>query len=522
MLIVVIFSLYGCYKDKGNYDYNNINEIIFDSIKIEPSASVQVGEAVNMHAYITNTISENENDLKFEWYLSGNGDSTLNLVASGKDVENVVFDLNAGTYYFFLKVTDTKTGVSFYSNRIEFKYNNDISTGFLIMSDVNGETSLNFLNNKAGEFVLRSIKPGGIPALGAPICVACFDDANGYGGNPQGLNKYTVAIITETGAYGLLYSNLSYSTNYNLDKPSSILGKKPDNFAVKELVMPIFVNRNNRTSGAALLRDQDGNFMWYQVGPAQSYKWAYNTFVNRLNDTVFKVSDKVAFFAYGSQASANVYFNEDKKSFVKQPLVGPVCSRYTTGQETLFPFNNTGYNLIWMGGKRVIASETEGTVFAVVEKNNTYNLLRFLSNGEQKEITDITALPEIKNVKNFILNSENDLARNAFLYYATDTEIYVYNISDKSIHKVFTAPTGQKITFTKNQMLSDWGYDHIWVATYDPSAPADKCGTFEVYKMEEVTGNLTLATRRNNKDEIKNLRWEKEFGKIVSVSVKMR
>ncbi len=139
-----------CYKDKGNYNYVEINPI---GIKDETAPSkifVQPGTPLQINP--TLQLNGNEDNLSFQWFVylnSGNAsyvqDSTL--IATSRTLDYIV-DPNVFTigedYKLTYKVTNNKTGVSyfyFYQLSISDKY----TVGWIYLEDRAGKADLSMI-----------------------------------------------------------------------------------------------------------------------------------------------------------------------------------------------------------------------------------------------------------------------------------------------------------------------------------------------------------------------------------------
>lgn len=123
----MIWLLVGCYDDKGNYDYKDINELEIDML---PEADTY-DERLYVYRYtyrqpasepllVTYTPEikqsvhgDKENNLEYEWIVA-KGKERDTIV--GKDVTLEFLPAVSTSYNVRLKVTDTNTGVSAYRN----------------------------------------------------------------------------------------------------------------------------------------------------------------------------------------------------------------------------------------------------------------------------------------------------------------------------------------------------------------------------------------------------------------------
>jgi|ADGO01.1.fsa_nt_gi hypothetical protein len=67
--VLLIALLTGCYKDKGNYTYHDINEItvILPGLKHHQDTILNHGDTLRLTPEIIQTMAQHENALKFEW-----------------------------------------------------------------------------------------------------------------------------------------------------------------------------------------------------------------------------------------------------------------------------------------------------------------------------------------------------------------------------------------------------------------------------------------------------------------------
>lgn len=528
-IVLFALSLWSCSDDKGNYSYSDINELTFSGI--EEEYTVRTGENMTIIPVIETSLQGNEENYTYEWILMG---ATINGVYRNervwsrlKEWDDVALKLPAGTYRFYYRVTDGETGVKWFSDNFRVKIENDISQGFFILSDINGTGRLDFINFSSNTFdlkldVLTSIGTE-LPPLEKPLGVVCVVDVNspylGASGNKEPVSvQYMAAILTESGAYRLHPADLSYINDYNLLNNILVSNYMPNGFYIKDVFHKI--PGSTSTSEAYIL---DNNNNLYQYYATSNFFWTFGTY---LNITQANQPITISPLCAVSSTAGPVAYDIVNKSFVRNTANNlRYMSYYAASSETLFKFNNTGMDLIYLHTRSVVVYEGNktGVYYAILKDPLTneyfYGFFRF--DGAQYVYfkIDTTTLPGWENIKEYVMTYNNDrkgLGDN-FLFYRTDKNIYQFNISDKSYDLVYTAPGNNlisKMDFIKPNVTFQ---DRMMICTYDPTLPAESCGTLEVMEIENATYGRLIPKEHNG--EV--MKWT-GFGKIIDLDWKFK
>lgn len=516
-LFTVLFSFcfVSCYEDKGNYKYEEINEISI--IGIEKSYDILAGEGLTINPYIMSTMSDDYSRYSYEWILVKGS-----LVENGKQVtknnvhwsdlkewDNFYPNLPIGTYQFCYKVKDNETGVSWFSDTFNVNVISDISKGFFVLSDVDNTARIDFVSLFDGRFDLKLdilTKLGTeIPNLQDPISVFCMSDRNSpkMGAAPAD-GQYMVAISTKKGTYRLNPGDFTYDDLYDIRK--NVIGVLPDEFYIK----------NVSGNGVSLLAMDNNNNLYASDYTYQVF-WTAGAYTNSLSNGAYVPIAPI--YANPSDAGAVVY-DIVNKSFATKVGSRTYISYYATENETmfdnvLFKFNNTGKDLVFIKGRSREKDERD-KIYCLLENPGTNELFlgKFSLAGKQEFYRKLD-LPELNNAKEFLMSDASSTLSETleFLYYYTDTNIYVYNMADTRSEIVYTAPTGTKISFASFVDIGDWA-DHMMIFTYDESKPSDNCGKMQVMKVKPAYGTLSLAEHDG-----KHMEWS-GFGKVISADWK--
>ena len=140
-LLFVVAVMSGCYEDKGNYDYKNINELEITFEK--PTYSVTLGESLSITPDFNLELPEESDRYTYNWYVNGNMRPEWNQRDFNWAVDTIFKDGKV-----VLEVTDTKYGIT-YMNRASLDvvgiFENNYS--WMILSDVEGESRLSYFSN---------------------------------------------------------------------------------------------------------------------------------------------------------------------------------------------------------------------------------------------------------------------------------------------------------------------------------------------------------------------------------------
>lgn len=140
LLLLFVFSIWGCIEDNGNYNYNPARDLIVEGVP--HNITLTVGESVVMtpKAMVRYDKTKTEiEDAEYEWVIDG--------VVVSKESS---YTYTAEEYGFFegiLRIKDPLTKSISYQDfgiRVETQY----KTGFLILSEENGKGQLSMIRSK--------------------------------------------------------------------------------------------------------------------------------------------------------------------------------------------------------------------------------------------------------------------------------------------------------------------------------------------------------------------------------------
>ncbi|MBB4035654.1 hypothetical protein GGR21_001549 [Dysgonomonas hofstadii] len=527
-ILCVVFSIsfcISCYDDKGNYDYNDINEIEIEGI--EEEYSLRMEELLTIKPILKSSIQGNEANYKYQWiFLSIQIDKKLYYnytFSNDKYLEDVWLQLPGGSYTAYYKITDTSTGIEWVSKNFKISISDEIASGILVLSDVNDKARVDFISYFNNELTLKldvlSIINSEYPDFGKPLSLSCYSDNNSpkMGATVED-GRYAVTILTNTGAYRLHPGNFTYDPLYNLNYV--FIGNPSDDFIAM------------RIAEGGYLIDNSNNVYLYNY--TYSTYWTVGIYVNTTVDSKYiNVSPMIGAVTPTSSYGGIVMYDTDNKSFIYQRGSFIKYSSYfstsleQTFNELEFKMNNTGKDLLYLFCRETEASVSMPKIYCILKDPVTEELfIGSFEFGNTIKQTMYAKIPLVdsENIREFAMgqNISKTGNLNPFLYYRTDNKVYVYNINDGDNKVVYTAPDNNIITTMKflgnsrNVSSSSEWLEDLMIATYDPAKPANSCGKLEVMKVTPLYGDLNINEYNEEKME-----WT-GFGKIVDIEWKSR
>ncbi len=228
VISLLVFSLLSCYKDYGNYDYNELNEISITGI--EESYVVEQFENFTIQPVIEQADATDETNLEFLWHMYP--DNRLNnsdTLSTERDLNATVFS-TPGYYKAICRVTDGNTGV-FVKKEFSVQVVNTYSNGLMILSELNNNANIAFLNSAGSLYedvyytvnkVYAGKNPVGLGLINnrfeKGVLIMCDDGKGGAVVDALGFEKYAeyndlfwIPKETPKPSWYCMYENWFYS-----------------------------------------------------------------------------------------------------------------------------------------------------------------------------------------------------------------------------------------------------------------------------------------------------------------------
>ena len=475
-----------CNTDEGNYDYKEINEVIFDGL-LEDYVALRY-----------DNLEISTDDVKYTMDSDGSGNYEYSWEAVSKNVLNDdIYKLSSdkninsrivlvpGTYYLYYLVKDLDTGVEFqYKTNLEVI--NTIYEGWMVLNDVGGEPRLDMVTWLEGggykeiQDVL-AFAESPLTLSGKPGFVRCYPyDPNFYGIYISTSGNGTTKIDPDTFDWRIA-NNLAYE----------FTSSQPEDFEA-DAFYP-------RGEGISVVLDDSSFYLYNRVNQV-----TYSTPLNvRLDGVSFEISP---YISKGDDWGflKMVFYDETNKKFVYHNGVSSNCYDVTS----LDPMFTPGKDLRYMTWNTY--NGFFGTSFAILNDpsdSKTYIGMFDNSSFSQSHYSEITAT-NFDQAEHIAIDPTY-----AYIMYNVGSKVFEYDI--------FTGTTVQmldkgnlEITNLEYGTFFKGAYPELAkqliVCTYDSSGTEGSNGVMELYDVPTIQGQIQLDTTYSG------------FGKIVSVAYRAR
>ncbi len=519
-LMAGLMSFAGCYQDKGNYDYVELNEIVIDTEGFQMEYRIMMYDQLTIDPVITFTGGTiPESDLAYEWHIYQDGAPTSWEVASMEKKLDISFGMVPGEYKVVVYVTDTKHGISS-SMTFDVTVLTDISHGILVLHGADGEGDMdyiitpNIIPDATTKRVGNVLGAQGRKLPGNPLTV--YQHARNWG------TMNALYASSDEELFLIDYSNLQVmcaSDELFLDNPAN------------KAVVRIGTQNDNRiflTADGLLREIQSARPRWdfaleapLAVSPLiagevrLSKEYTVPSGYSALYSPVLYDSAGKRFVGRQSYPLALAPFpvQQDKAVPKLDEYGDPVLD--AGGNPVLevipkaFDINNIGKDILFLGRG---FNSVHYAVFKDPGQPNYYlysmdfNVASTLAATDiPKSVKDMSALTEMAGAKFFVLETLGDV-----LLYGTDRNIYVYDYAGSGTAAKINAdfPAGEEITmvelYTQALAPSTTNERVLYVATWDGTQ-----GKLYEFGFNPGNGQMTSQTPLNVFEG---------FGKIVDIT----
>ena len=152
LLFAALMVLNSCIKDEGNYDYNDINEVVFEGFAEEYSALRFDNLTINTDDVKFTLDNAGTGSYEYKWHaLSKNLiDDEIHVLSTDKNIDTQIV-LLPGEYTLYYLVKDVNTGVE-WQHSTDLKVVNSIYEGWMVLNEVSGNSRLDMISLVEGEY----------------------------------------------------------------------------------------------------------------------------------------------------------------------------------------------------------------------------------------------------------------------------------------------------------------------------------------------------------------------------------
>lgn len=533
-LLTVAMVATGCYGDKGNYDYHEINMIGVNTAQTGTYFAIDRYDTLRISPELTFTqTAVDESDLEYKWEMFlddwASAEPQAALLSTEKNL-NVQISREASTkdYAVILTVKQKSTGACF-TQKYTVNIQPSILSGMLIMQDDNGHARLDYLATTNAE-----------PAFAYDHHVKDVISSANDGMSLSGIARGVSFSIRNVSSYDPQVKKIHVWT----DKEVALM--EASDFSVEhtndELFFeaPAVLDVNNVVNGDIVMNAKQ----LYYKNPQSNMPHDYQMAGPLIPNTTVPGPMELASYIYTPEPDnfssmtgfAAIVYDTKGNRFVKIDYnyikATPDIKAFETQEPTaLFDVNNMGSRrLVWFGK----GNASQGwSVFADGDSYALYRT-RFNINSTVKDESGNDVInPQMYNVaiSSLSMNDGPEIS-SAFafepskyanvLLYASPRNLYVYELSSKKTSLLNDPfPENEEITCIKiyntasTQSTTAVSGTILYVATWDGTN-----GKVYEFAINRTTGRFNNRTEAAEGDLKKPLNVFTGFGKIVSMCVK--
>lgn len=493
-VILAVVLLAGCYVDKGNYDYKEINEIVIDVSDIPTEYNVSQFDELTVAPEVkfTENIIPEEN-LEYKWtiYNTHYASSFSEVVGTGRIFNGVITQPSStSSYILMLEVKDKVTGIAA-QQRFTLWISSEIISGWLVVHTKNNMSDLDYIAT-----------PNSVPSIQETRRFSnVFSLINGkkmdgeatFIAGARRNNTVINSVYIGTGSELYKIKGKTFELEYKSPSLFTIVPEtvKPQRYEIGGTYANYqFLINNNQLHSIA-------NQLAWEV----TFSYALPPNAGTLNTTQVDLAP----FIYipetfpSTTRFGGVFYDRLGKRFVILPYATTpttTLSKFPDQVGAVFNVNNIGKEIIYL-------EKGYNNYCYSVFKDNSGNgrwlyvsdFNKAMSSNMAVAIYDMSLLANISNAKFFSTGN-----RGQVLLYATTRDIYTYEYagSNTAVKINDDFPSGEEITCMKiykpgtGNGLGEANGAILYVATWNGTE-----GKLYEFSMNEANGYLRNKTPLN-------------------------
>ncbi len=435
-MLAGVVLLTACYKDKGNYNYTQVNKITVTDAKAASRMFLFQGDMLQLNPAVQQSIPSD--DLSYLWFVYNNSTNsdytlprdtiarTLNL---NHKITGDIFVLGEN-YRLTLKVTDNKTGISsfvLYDITISNKY----GMGWLLFEEKGNGNDLSIvLPDNTAEYNIYSMLNPSAPLAGKPVSIT----ASSFSVTDD-LSTPNKRIYLQTENDAIELNNLTLTKKFDIGYLF---------FARPSIVKPTYIGWTAYISGTAPYQRMgvainNGQMHTNLVGGFPGAKKWGNALPNPNGVYDYDIAPYFAGATTSSPTYPIVVYDKKYKRFY---TVGAnALTAFPAAASNHFDMNNVGMDLLMLDSSNVANQYN-----AVVKDATTPYLLQFktiTTTADPVATVGKTAMnaPGIMNTKYIAASTLTP-----HIFYATGNKVYKYEVTSNTNAEAFSFPANESVT----------------------------------------------------------------------------
>ena len=412
--ILVLMVMASCFKDDGNYSYNEIGDITISNIGETYSAYSYVGDVLE----ISPVVEADYANMKYEWYIwegtelvvitDESEEQEMTLIGEGKDLSYEV-NLDPGDYTLLFRATSEDNGYAS-TQTATLEVSTQFARGFYILketADGNAELDLHYQDGMP--VIANMLEATGQPALaGAPLAMGPVY-SQGYIDKESNAVETCNAIFVTTDAGELKFYDSEDMAVIHDNADVAYGGLAPD-------VVP---------------------YMAYTLD------YVYNWLVT--NKGLYTVTNGAmgmpsSAYAYSAGEGGSLLATACGASLFGTPVtVGLIWDEqnqciYCMDSYGYFTLNENGFSMAGMSGLMCGYTKSNSKAYLLCENGSGERYLYEIGLNDQtyqlviEDRIDLSDAPRLSQSELFALNAEDA----AYLYFISDNKLYAYSLANDS------------------------------------------------------------------------------------------
>lgn len=501
--ILILALVISCSKDKGNYDYHDINELTIGGLQSSYSGLTGI-DTLRISPTVEMTESVNDPS-RFEYiWLAKKGSTIVDTLGTEKEL-NYLINLPPDSYTLQVRMLDKQTKVV-WTGKANLTIATPYSKGLMLIGeDANGNAEVDMLSMVRDTITFKSLlAESGLPTLRGPINI------QHSGGTASYMKLW---VFTNAGSY-------------YLDR-LTMKGKESDRFGKlvyttdpinKETLSPIIMAPQIRNAagnvGSTYVRammTNDGNiFTTYMALNGGDF---YANPINRDKNDLGKLLTTAPYLLYPiGDLSSMLWYDTTNERFMNYNSFILNTSSITLADDAVdaFPWNQaaTGRSLVYAENTRnTDGGSTNGNSFAVMkDKSNTHFIYKFYASSipAKRAAYTVSSIATNFDKADFYAFSSN----RSVIFYTVGNSLYAYDYNPGNERAYqFPGIGADEITMLKFDTQIDHLTNSLYIGTYNATTK----GTLRRFIVGTNPSVVELEQAKNsewnNLVKIKNMSW---------------
>ncbi|WP_162817981.1 PKD-like family lipoprotein [Niabella yanshanensis] len=478
-ILMAATALTGCYKDKGNYDYKDINEIRVTDINAAQRIYVNPDDTLRLNPSIVQ--SQPSDDLSYAWFMYNNSPNSSYVMPRDTIARtpNLAFRVTGDlfvlgeNYRVTLKVTDNKTGISAV-RQYDITVANKYAQGWMFLEEkpTGADLSMILPDNSVEHNIYSLLNP--TAALGKPksITATNFDVTDDLS-----TPNRRIYIQTENDAIEL--SSLTLTKKFDI---GYLFFTRPQTVKPSFIGWAAYMSGSNpwQRMGIAI---NNGQVHTNMVGGFPGIKKWGEAIVNPAGVYDYDIAP---YLAGGSTYAATYQVIVYDKKYRRFYSVGMnALTAFPSAASTVFNMNDVGMDLLLLDSANVLDRYN-----AVMKDGETPYLLQFRTvvSADDPVVTIAKTAMNAPGIVNAAALASSTLTPHIF--YAVGNKLFKYETTSNITTEAFNLPAAETVTrIDYVRAASGTGLQRLVVATWNGTE--GKVYYFNISPVGDLGSNYT-------------------------------